>query len=144
MDIVSKPKPAICHPGWYRMGHCWQCEPYVKPKIKAMIKTVIVDGVRQAMLYFCCPGCAEIFDDDGLIILPINSDGEWKFKGTLQHPSTTPSIDTKTEDGQRCHLYLTNGVFIYERDSTHSMRGKDVPLPDLPDWVVEMLEKKGD
>ncbi len=139
LEVIEKPK--ICHPGWWRKGRCWLCEPYVHPKPKAMLNTVMIDDERQTMLYFCCPGCAEIYGDDGLHTLPINSYREWKFTGTLNSPSIVPSIDTEEGD-QRCHLYLTKGIFIYERDSTHSMSGQSVPIPDLPDWVIDMLSKK--
>lgn len=39
-----------------------------------------------------------------------------------------------------CHYILTNGVLNFCPDCTHSMAGKTVPLPELPDWLKDGAE----
>lgn len=92
-----------------------------------------------------CPGCNEMH------ILPAS----WTFNGDLENPSFSPSF--KHEGVQRvfdgngkwtgewvldanenavryvCHYILTNGILNFCSDSTHSLAGKTVPLPALPD-----------
>jgi hypothetical protein len=62
---------------------------------------------------------------------------QWDFDGDLEAPTLSPSIKTTPYDGSVCHSFLRNGVFEFLGDCTHSLKGQHVPMPDLPDWVVD-------
>ena len=60
----------------------------------------------------------------------------WKFEGTLEKPTFTPSLkcetdfyfDGKTREKVVCHFYLTKGVFEFCGDCTHELAGQKVPM----------------
>jgi len=107
--------------------------------MKSIIRDIDNHGEKYQALMFCCPGCAEMFDSDGIHILPINGTGPnptWGFDGNLEAPTLTPSILTgKGEPGKRCHSFLRGGVFEFLGDSSHSLAGQKIPIPDLPTWA---------
>lgn len=109
--------------------------------MKAMLRSVNAKGIIYPTLMFVCPGCAE--HHTGLHSLPVNTDKKspaWIWNENLEAPTLTPSILTKSDyaDGPKvCHSFLTDGVFNFLTDSTHSLAGKEVPIPDLPDWLFE-------
>lgn len=95
-----------------------------------------------------CPGCEEMH------ILP----DSWNFDGNLDTPTFTPSfrhsflrrIFTEGEwtgEWKRdssgntipfvCHYILTAGQLNFCGDSTHSLAGKSVPLPLLPEGLTD-------
>jgi Family of unknown function (DUF6527) len=95
-----------------------------------------------------CPGCQEMHH------LP---DG-WKFNGNLQQPSFTPSFKhqglkrefvngkwsgqwLRDSNGNTipylCHYVLTSGILNFQGDCTHSLCGQKVPLPNLPEGLIE-------
>jgi hypothetical protein len=117
--------------------------------MKTSLRTVSSQGVVYQALAFVCPGCAEGGGGgSGLHILPVNSTEKspsWDWDGNLESPTLSPSILTRTapysETGEPlgvCHSFLTNGVFTFLGDCTHSLAGQLVPMGDLPDW--EMFE----
>lgn len=79
----------------------------------------------------------------------------WKFDGNLTNPTFTPSfkhsgIQREDDASGRwtgkwiydaagkplpyvCHYILTKGILSFCGDCTHSMSGKSVPLPELPE-----------
>lgn len=104
----------------------------------AALRTVNEGGREYTSLLFTCPGCAEI-SGSGLHMLPVNSDWktpQWSFDGDLEAPTVNPSILTRYNDGV-CHSFMRAGALEFLGDCTHSMAGQTVPLPPLPDWVVE-------
>lgn len=95
-----------------------------------------------------CPGCGEIHQ------LP----DSWAFDGNLESPTFAPSF--KHDGIQRvfsngrwtgewvrytkgntvpyvCHYVLTAGILNFCPDSTHSLAGKAIALPPLPEGSVE-------
>lgn len=95
-----------------------------------------------------CPACEEMH------ILP----DRWAFDGNLESPSFTPSfrhggIRREFADGEWtgnwirdsagntiprvCHYILTAGVLNFCGDSTHSLAGKVVALPELPSGLTD-------
>lgn len=100
-----------------------------------------------------CPGCRELH------VIP----DSWQFDGKLDRPTFTPSVaitgvqtvvDDRGEwtgewvrgpDGQAlpycCHYILTAGVLAFQPDCTHALKGKSVPLPRLPSFVCDPIEK---
>ncbi len=102
----------------------------------------------QGGLAHWCPGCEEMH---------ILHDS-WKFDGNLESPTFTPSF--KHEGIQRvfvegkwngewkrdangntipyiCHYILTDGILNFCGDSTHSLKGKPIPLPALPEGYTD-------
>lgn len=107
--------------------------------MKARLRDVERDGARYQSLMFVCPGCAEQ-DGSGLHMLPVNTSEtspSWTFDGDLDAPTLAPSIKTTFGEQTLCHCYLRGGVFHFLKDSTHSLAGQNVPIPDLPDWAAK-------
>lgn len=90
-----------------------------------------------------CPGCEEPH------VIP----DSWAFDGDLEAPTFSPSVkitgkQTVVVDGRWtgewvrdaagnaidycCHYILTAGVLQFCDDCTHAMRGRKIPLPELP------------
>lgn len=103
--------------------------------------------VTGAFIHWC-PGCGEMHR------LP---DG-WKFDGNLETPTFSPSfkhegVQTVKVSGKWtgewvrdasgkpapfvCHYILTAGILNFCADSTHSLAGKAVPLPQLPEGLAD-------
>lgn len=94
-----------------------------------------------------CPGCGEVH------LIP----DRWSFNGNVDRPTFSPSVritgklTVKDEHGEWtgewvrdaagntvddcCHYVLTDGVLNFAGDSLHSLSGKSVPLPELPEWL---------
>jgi hypothetical protein len=72
-------------------------------------------------------------------MLPVNCGDiktpSWDWNGDLERPTLSPSI--LTQGYTVCHSFLRDGVFEFLTDSTHSLAGQSVPIPDLPKWVEE-------
>lgn len=107
--------------------------------MKSMLRHVNDHGNKYDALMFVCPGCA-LDGSSGLHILPVNSTTKspaWDFNGNFEKPTLSPSILTGKGSENVCHSFLTDGVFQFLEDSTHAFAGKEVPMPDLPDWVLD-------
>lgn len=83
----------------------------------------------------------------------------WSFDGDLARPTFNPSVKITGKqcvvddqgrwtgewvlggDGKAldacCHYFLHAGVLKFCSDSTHALAGKDVSLPDLPDFLTD-------
>lgn len=57
----------------------------------------------------------------------------WTFNGDQKNPTFGPSLKVTTGmDGKDvCHSQITNGKIYYYPDSTHTMAGQTVDLPDF-------------
>ena len=102
--------------------------------MKSKLVNVDNHGVKYQVLCFRCPGCAEMFDNDGYHMIPVNTTEHspaWSFNGNLEAPTLSPSILTSKNDPQKCHSYLKDGVFEFLNDSTHSLAGQRVEMPHL-------------
>ena len=63
----------------------------------------------------------------------------WKWNGDTENPTLSPSIRTqgvsaKTGKSWVCHSWIRNGKIQFCSDSTHSLAGKTVRLPEV-DWL---------
>lgn len=108
--------------------------------MKSMLRNVNDHGKLYNCLAFVCPGCVEMFGGTGLHMLPVNTNvvkTAWTWNGNLVCPTLTPSILTEKDTPNICHCFLTEGVFNFLSDSKHSLAGKKIPLPDLPDWFIK-------
>lgn len=121
--------------------------------MKSMLRNVDDHGTKYNALMFVCPGCQKeksgpagslgSSHSSGLHMLPVNSEDHspsWNWDGNLEAPTVSPSILTRWGNDSIgihvCHSFLRNGVFEYLSDCTHSYASQQVPLPDLPDWVI--------
>lgn len=73
-----------------------------------------------------CPGCgfAHVFTSG------------WKFDGSLEHPTFTPSMLVHYPWGDPpqnmiCHSFVTAGKIRFLDDCTHALKGQTVDLPVL-------------
>lgn len=83
-----------------------------------------VDEKGHVLLYFHCPGCNTTHT--------LNS--TWEYNGDPNNPTIRPSILVTwnhIDEQFRCHSYITDGNIEYMKDSTHSLAGKTVPLPEF-------------
>ncbi len=97
-----------------------------------------------------CPGCSKMH--------AINTDRAdrpcWTFNGDLERPSFSPSVNitgkqtVKDAEGKWtgewvrdaagnaldmcCHYFITDGKIMFCGDTTHSLSGQTVDLPELP------------
>ena len=105
---------------------------------KTIIRTVNDHGTVYDALMFCCPGCKE-FGGSGLHMLAVNATNTspaWEWSGDLNTPTLSPSILSHIGE-EVCHSFLKDGIFQYLGDCTHSLANKNVPMIDLPDWVID-------
>lgn len=113
--------------------------------MKSVIRHVIDHDIQYNALAFICPGCLvmEGRHGTGLHMLPVNSNVKtpsWTWDGDSLLPTLTPSILTKWKGAGLevvCHSFLTEGVFNFLSDCTHSLVGKKVEMVDLPDWFIK-------
>lgn len=91
-------------------------------------------GIDETLLRFWCPGCQTFHAvklQDQSLSDHRREDSGWGFSGDFEKPSLSPSVVTNYRDGRRCHLWLQNGEARFLGDSTHSLAGKSVMLPDV-------------
>lgn len=112
------------------------------------LRSVNDHGRHYQALMFICPGCVMKRDKStGLHMLPVSGDvpenqPRWDFDGNMEQPTLSPSILTKTSTNFICHSFLQAGVFQFLPDSTHAFSGQQVPIPPLPDWVMDKPKKR--
>ena len=108
--------------------------------MKTTLKTVDDHGVIYTALMFVCPGCLSANKGTGLHMLPVNTTNKnpsWDWDGSVDTPTLSPSILTRSGDDFVCHSFLRNGKFEFLTDSTHPLSGQTVDIPDLPTWTYE-------
>lgn len=89
----------------------------------------VTNGGQPAGFLVWCPAC----DDSHYF-------KDWTFNGDHEAPTFSPSMlvrysvgdPSDQASGRVCHSYLTEGVWNYLDDCTHTMRGKKVPAPEWP------------
>lgn len=78
------------------------------------------------LLMFWCPGCDERH------MVRIGGQG-WQWNGDAERPTLSPSILVQgNPDVPVCHSFVRDGNIQFCSDSSHSLTGKTVPLPDFP------------
>lgn len=112
----------------------------------------VVESNKQKGVYIIpeCPGCKGIhfINTSGA-----NSGPVWTFNGNLEKPTFRASLlvrsgkyvgSLSTEERERlandpdyaefnilCHSFITNGTIEFCNDSSHSLSGKAVELPEV-------------
>lgn len=87
------------------------------------------DGRSGTRLYMWCPGC------DDLHAVEVANDNRWTWDRNLEAPTISPSI--LCTGVRRCHSYVKAGCWEFLGDSEHALAGQTVPLPPLPQWLIE-------
>ena len=63
----------------------------------------------------------------------------WIWDLIVEKPSFFPDLKIYHADGGVCHSVIVSGKVIYDKRSTHEMKGTVVDLPDFPKEVLEEL-----
>lgn len=116
--------------------------------MKARVRKCKERNKEYSMAWIWCPGCEEHH------AMPIDGQGHpvWGFNGSEEKPTFIPSIlvrGTKRitdEEAKRimngekiepipyvCHSFVTDGKIQFLNDSTHSLSGQTVELPEVED-----------
>lgn len=103
--------------------------------------------------FYWCPACEETHH-----VRITAPSGNWTFDGNMEAPTFTPSVRVTGKQGinkegrwtgeykcgpdgkaldLNCHCFITAGNIIFLPDSTHELKGKTVPLPDVPTFATE-------
>lgn len=86
---------------------------------------------RKGQLYFYCPGCDEphsvSIDPERAREMRDGSKPCWKWNGSTESPTLEPSVNYPGH----CHFYVRDGKIQFLSDSSHTLAGQTV---DLPDW----------
>lgn len=73
-----------------------------------------------------CPAC-----DDPHVIGPDHT-----YNGDEFFPEFRPSVYDWDSTGV-CHFFITQGRIHYLPDCTHTLSEQTVPLPQIPDWLLD-------
>lgn len=93
------------------------------------------EGEEKKLLGYMiqCPGC------NGWHVIYTEQDDHvtvrWEFNGNLEKPTFSPSIKVQWREGPEqankvCHFFVRDGMIQFCGDSTHTLAGQTVPLPD--------------
>ena len=86
--------------------------------------------VEKAVVAFVYPGCGH--EHSVPIVISQFYIYCWGFNGNLEKPTITPSIlRYETPGNPRCHSFVTDGKIAFCSDSTHSMAGQTIELPEI-------------
>ena len=105
--------------------------------IKGMLREVCFYGDEGdvASLAALCPACG--FEHN--FNVDMNGHGKWnadspvwEFNGDYDKPTFSPSMGANVGKHQEhhpvCHSYLTDGIWLFQGDSTHGMANQCVPM----------------
>ncbi len=89
-----------------------------------------------------CPACKQLHGY--AVEQPFRNGARWSFNGDGACPTFSPSMNIARgpfPDGriERCHYFVTDGRIAYCGDSTHTMAGQTVDLPDIPPEQLLLL-----
>ena len=92
----------------------------------------VIERLDDGKLYFDCPGCGFMH-----AVAVGEGDGpRWTWNGDFVNPTFSPSIRVRWDHGEQqeprcCHSFVRNGNIEFCSDSTHSLAGQTVPLPEV-------------
>lgn len=95
-------------------------------------KVQFADG--ETAIWYRCPGCDDHLH--GWHSVPIDGSRGWKWNGSKDSPTITPSVKTWMRYGDEpsdriCHHFVRDGKIEYCGDSTHSLAGKTIEMVDI-------------
>jgi hypothetical protein len=95
-----------------------------------------LDGHRVG---YWCEGCDELH-----VIRFVNGLHTWD--GNIVRPTFSPSVfyEQKGADGREhvCHTFIRDGLVQFLDECTHHLAGLTLPLPDLPEYLLDGAEAK--
>ena len=97
--------------------------------MKSVLSSFIL--LEDGDYYHQCAGCLQLH------YVPVGHPkpkATWTFHGTPEHPTFKPSMNMSWGKS-RCHYTITAGQVKFHDDTTHSLRGQTVPLPEIPENV---------
>ena len=70
---------------------------------------------------------------------PNERGAKWSWNGDMDNLTIKPSILVRYgRDGKRrCHSFISDGVWEFLSDCTHTLAGQKVPMVDLPEWAQD-------
>ena len=103
-------------------------------RLSAKLRSLAFDSNRERTgIAFWCPGCGE---SHAVCTSGDHAKGPvWQWNGDIDAPTLSPSILVRhrfRDRGEICHSFVRDGKIEFLDDSTHSMSGQAVPLPDWP------------
>lgn len=88
------------------------------------------------MWLFHCPGC-----EHGHVyyVKPPKGDPDWiknhkplwTWNGSLDKPTFRASLLNTSSNGERCHLFVTDGTIQFLSDCTHKLAGQTIVMEDV-------------
>ncbi len=110
----------------------------------ALIKIWGIHGDMWTHAHWC-PACAERHDI--ACDKPQVNGARWTYDGNEDKPSFEPSINIKVGPEKKggtveiCHYFLRKGQIEFLADCTHSMAGKTVDLPVIPEKALRYFNE---
>jgi len=98
------------------------------------------DEENKLSLWFICPACSTRDDapeDTGMTRITVPP---WDWNGNLAAPTVEGSVLT-VQGKYICHSFIRQGQIEFLSDSTHTLAGTTVDLPELPTWFFGQVEK---
>lgn len=93
-----------------------------------------IEGTNGALLWFWCPGCEEAH----AVEVESKKKSCWNWNGSEDCPTITPSVlCVQSQSERRCHSFVKDGKIQFLNDCFHKLKGQTVPLPELPDWLLD-------
>lgn len=82
---------------------------------------------RQEYVFFC-PGCRGYHS-----FITSRGDGGplWKWNGSLELPTFSPSLLVRPGTNYQCHLFVKNGQIEYLGDCYHDLKGTVVAMIEV-------------
>lgn len=89
--------------------------------------------MRPGMLAHWCPGCEErhiVYVENP----QLKHKTTWNWNGSVDRPTLSPSVKHHgwKKGKEICHYFLRDGRLQFCSDSSHTLAGETVDLPDLP------------
>jgi len=97
-----------------------------------MPKFIPVTGLadHEEAYLFHCPGCNAPHE-----IIVRGGAFTYQWNGKRDSPTVTPSV-IATEEGPRCHAFISDGKMQFLADCDHEMRCQRIEIPEWPESVV--------
>lgn len=119
--------------------------------------------VRGPKATYYCQGCDMVHM---INVEPNGAEPVWTWDGSMDHPTFGPSVlvrwETRSEKAREvskafydqhgdyptleqvpydkkhvCHTFIRGGLVEFLSDCTHQHAGQTLPLPPLPDWLLD-------
>ena len=90
------------------------------------VKMLQIHGTDKSDPMIFCPGCK-----CGHLFETVN--GRWKWNGSMEKPTFTPSMLVNKGFPNQCHSVVTDGMIAFQSDCFHELKNQTVPLQPFTD-----------